>query len=111
MPKPLKLKVPLFGSPIWIYVGEESVEQLDRDFKKHNGQSLTESGFDLESADGCCNGTFVWLRRLSLDTLTHELNHSVDSMLAHLNIEDPTGEVKSYILGWAVEKAWNRLNS
>lgn len=101
------VKFPLFNAPLWVYVGEDQIQRVLKDARRHF--PIEGDAEDFDGCEGRCLGSFIWLKAAKVGTLAHELNHAIDAMLEHRGVKDESGEVKSYCLSWGMEKIWGKI--
>ena len=96
----VSVKVPLFNICVEIYVGDTMKSRFFRD-------SGAEEPTEVFGA--CGNGSRIWLSEVLPRYLAHEASHCADNICNHVGVDDQNGEVKAYIIGEIVGKAWPKL--
>lgn len=101
----ITLRIPMFNTPLWLFVGEEEKDRFARACKKHLGMAVEAPGYDGKQC-----GSILWIAKPDLGVLVHELVHYADEFTLHHGIEDKNREVEAYVVGWAVDKLWPKIN-
>lgn len=100
-----KFIAPLFGSLVWVFVGDSEKDKFIKECKKIYGVDIS-----FRSEGGLCHGSYIWIKSSDLGYLTHEISHFADNCIEHIGVNDTSGEVRAYLMGWAVDTIWNRIS-
>ena len=102
----LKIDIDLFGVILSVFVGDKGKQKMLDAIKKDHGVNHEIA----DDSKGHTYGSYIWMQKASIDTAVHEANHVVDEVFISRKIEDPSGEVKSYMLGYIMERIHKKFN-
>jgi len=99
-----KFNVPLFNAHVRVFLGDSEKQNYSKACFKMTGKHAEFVGSKAQ----CC-GSYIWMQYRDLGTLAHELTHFVDEFCSHFGIEEPSNEVRAYVMGWLVETIWKKM--
>jgi len=99
----LKSRVPLFNTPLWVFVGEKEKVKFTKKCEEHGADD------EVPTGSGCQCGSFVWLKEPELGVFVHEVHHFASATVEFLGIRDENREVEAYILEWAMKDIWPKI--
>jgi len=102
----IKVTLPMYGIPIIVHVGRDAKEAYVKEVKRHFPE-VDENNFTRGEGMQC--GSFIWMEKVHIGTLAHEVSHYIDDALEHLGIKDDSGEVRAYMMGWLIGKLWPKI--
>ena len=104
----INLRVPVFGLRLIVHVGDEDArEKYIKEVQKLYEVTHTP---DLSTSSGNSFGSLIWIKEPDISTLAHELCHFADASLDHLGIDDTSGEVRAYLVGYCMDKLKDRIH-
>lgn len=95
-----KIKIPMFGRVVSVYVGEEEHAK----FLKDTGIKKPK-----RKVDGTCVGEFIYIgNETDFTTIVHELYHVTTNIAKILGVKDD--ETKAYMQGYLLEQICGKLD-